>query len=78
MDETVDKLIAFEVKQCRDALKRLAAWLSDYERQPHLSSDEFWRRFRAGDLGDEMDLVKWSIFWDMRQATEKRLTYLVK
>lgn len=78
VDQTVGKLIALEVKQCRDELQRLAARLSDYERQYEMSSDEFYRRFRAGELGDDMDMVEWSIFWDMRQATEKRLAGLAK
>ncbi len=43
-----------------------------------MTSDEFYRRFRNGELGDDMDLVEWSIFWDMYQATEKRLAGLVK
>ena len=41
-----------------------------------MTSDEFYRRFRNGELGDDMDLVEWSIFWDMHQATEKRLSWL--
>ena len=36
-----------------------------------MTSDEFYRRFRAGTLGDSIDFVEWSIFWEMYQATEK-------
>jgi hypothetical protein len=36
-----------------------------------MTSDEFYRRFREGTLGDSMDFVEWSIFWEMYQATEK-------
>ena len=36
-----------------------------------MTSDEFYRRFRAGKLGDDMVFVEWSIFWEMCQATEK-------
>ncbi len=35
-----------------------------------MTSDSFYRRFRAGMLGDGMDFVEWSIFWEMYQATE--------
>ncbi len=78
VDQAVGKLIALEVKQCRDELQRLTTRLSDYEQQYHMPSDEFYRRFRAGELGDDMDMVEWSIFWDMHQAAEKRLAGLVK
>ena len=72
VDQTVGKLIALEIAECRAELPCLAARLSAYEQQYHMTSDEFYRRFRNGELGDDMDLVEWSIFWDMHQATEKR------
>ncbi len=78
VDQTVGKLVALEVKQCHTDLQRLAARLSDYEQQYHMTSDDFYRRFRNGDLWDDMDFVEWSIFWDMHQAAEKRLAGLVK
>ncbi len=43
-----------------------------------MTSREFYERFRTGELGDEMDFVEWSVFWDMRQATQQRLDSLVK
>ena len=52
-------------------LRRLAARLSAYEQQYRMTSDEFYRRFRAGILGDSIDFVEWSIFWEMYLATEK-------
>lgn len=53
----------------RGALSRLAARLSGYEQQYGMTSHKFYRRFRSGELGDDMDLVEWSIFWEMYQAT---------
>jgi hypothetical protein len=72
------KLISLEARQCRAELQRLAARLSGYEQQYHITSDEFYRRFRAGELGDDMDLVEWSIFWDMRQMVAQRLNGLAR
>lgn len=43
-----------------------------------MTSKDFYRRFRSGELGDEMDFVEWSVFWDMHVATQKRLDSLVK
>ena len=60
-----------ETDQGSGELRRLAAHLSAYEQQYRMTSDEFYRRFRAGTLGDSMDFVEWSIFWEMYQATEK-------
>ena len=60
-----------EMEQSDGELRRLAARLSAYEQQYRMTSDEFYRRFCAGKLGDDMDFVEWSIFWEMYQATEK-------
>lgn len=78
VDQAVSKLISLEVSQCRAELQRLTARLTTYEQQYAMTSQEFYQRFRSGELGDEMDFVEWSVFWDMYQATQKRLDGLVK
>lgn len=40
------------------------------------TSSEFYLRFRAGELGDEMDFVEWSVFYEMYQAILQRLEVL--
>jgi hypothetical protein len=60
-----------EVGQNDGELRRLAARLSAYEQPYRMTSDEFYQRFRAGTLGDSIDFVEWSIFWEMYLATEK-------
>ena len=43
-----------------------------------MDSEEFNRRFQIGELGDNMDFVEWSIFWDIYQAELGRLPELSK
>ena len=76
IDRTVDKLLAMEMEQADKELRDLGARLSRYEQQYNMTSSEFYRRFRAGELGDEMDFVEWSVFYDMHQATLRRLKLL--
>jgi len=76
IDRTVDKLLAMEVEQAYKELRDLETRLSRYERQYNMNSSEFYRRFRAGELGDEMDFVEWSVFYDMHEATLRRLRLL--
>jgi hypothetical protein len=78
VDQAVSKLISLEVSQCRAELQRLAARLTTYEQQYGMTSKDFYRRFRSGEFGDDMDFVEWSVFWDMHQATQKRLDSLIK
>ena len=76
IDQAVRKLIAVEVEQTKAELQRLEARLSAYEQQHGMTSEEFYRRFRAGELGYDIDLVEWSAFWDMHQAARRRLDEL--
>lgn len=52
--------------------------MSAYESKYGLKSDEFYQQFRAGKMGDDMDFVEWSVFCDMREATQRRLNHLVE
>ena len=76
IDQALGKLVVLEVEQCRIELQRLKARLVTYEQQYDMPSDEFYRRFKSGDLGDDMDFVEWSAFWDMFLATQRRLDEL--
>ena len=78
VDRAVGKLIALEIERTRAELQRLETRLSMYEQQYNMISREFYRRFRAGELGDAIDFVEWSVFWDMHQATLRRLDELTK
>lgn len=78
IDQAVRKLVALEVEQTQAELQRLDSRLLAYEQQYTMTSDEFYQRFRSGELGDDMDYVEWSVFWDMRQATRKRLDELTE
>ena len=78
IDQAVRKLVALEVDQARAELQRLETRLLAYEQQYDMTSDEFYRRFRSGELGDDMDFVEWSVFWDMHEAVLRRLDELTK
>ena len=78
IDQAIAKLIALEIEQSQIELQRLEACLRTYEQQYGMTSDEFYRRFRSGDLGDDIDVVEWSVFWDMHQATQRCLDELTK
>ena len=39
--------------------------LQQFETQYEISSAEFYQRFRAGELGDDIDFVEWSSCYQM-------------
>jgi len=72
----VEKLISLEVARSHSELTQLRERLEAYESQYGMTSDNFYRRFRSGELGDAMDYVEWSVFWDMYQSAQRRLEEL--
>ncbi len=76
IDRTLDKLMATEAERALAERRDLEARLFAYEKQFNMSSQEFYRRFRSGELGDGMDLVEWIVFYEMYQAIRQRLDVL--
>ena len=55
---TVSTSIQPEVLELHNRLKT-------FESQYKMSSDDFYQRFRAGELKDEMYFFEWSVFYEM-------------
>jgi hypothetical protein len=47
-----------------------------FEEQYLISSAEFYRQFRAGEMGDEADYFEWSAFYQMWLSTREQLDLL--
>jgi len=76
VDTTIDKLLTMEGAKAQRELLDLEERLRVFERQYQLSSDEFQRRFRAGEMGDSADMFEWSAFYQMRTSVRERLAML--
>lgn len=73
IDQTIEKLVRLETDRIQVELERLSTRISAYEEQYAMKSDLFYPRFMAGEMGDDMDFVEWSIFFDLYQAELGRL-----
>jgi hypothetical protein len=76
IDRSLDKMIALELAKARRELTELQARLEIFEQQYQMSSEEFYRRFQAGEMGDSIEVVEWSIFYDMWESVRTRLDIL--
>lgn len=76
IDQTIEKLITLESNRIHAEMERLTARLRSYEDQYEMKSEQFYLRFMNGELGDEMDFVEWSVFWEMFQAESARYASL--
>jgi hypothetical protein len=46
--------------------------LKNFEVQYQMSSENFYQRFRSGELGDAMDFFEWSVFYEMWSAAQNQ------
>ncbi|WP_129673527.1 hypothetical protein [Candidatus Chloroploca sp. Khr17] len=76
IDTTIEQLIAREQTQAKQALARLAVTLHEFEERYQFSSEDFYRQFQAGELGDEADFFEWSAFYQMWLATQEQINLL--
>lgn len=78
MERTLHKLLTHEADVCRTHLKELRRDLAVFEQQYDLDSDEFYRRFQAGQTDDRMDYVEWASLVQMAENLQARLRLLTK
>lgn len=76
MDRALEKLLRHEAEQSQAQLSQLEADLAEFERRYDLSSDEFYQRFQAGHMGDDMDFVEWASLVQMSTNLKQRLELL--
>ncbi len=76
IDRSLDKIIALERADAEREEANLRERLQAFEAQYQMASPAFYQRFRAGELGDAMDYVEWSVFYEMWQAARERLEVL--
>ena len=73
IERAIDKLIALEQDRVRHELTELKTRLKAFEAQYLMSSEQFYRRYERGELGDSADFVEWSSFCDMSQLAQQNL-----
>jgi hypothetical protein len=76
LDLTLDKLFAYELHNTRQQLEELEQDLAEFEERYALSSREFYERYQAGEMGDEMDYVEWASLHQMTERLRERIELL--
>ena len=78
VEMTIEKLLKREASRMTDLKERLLRQKRSFEEKYGLGSDEFYRRYQCGTLGDAMDYMEWAATVDMLSGIENRLTLLQK
>jgi len=73
IDRSIDKIISLEKISAQRDERDLQEKLRKFEARYQLASEEFYDRFRKGELGDAADFVEWSVFYEMWESVHERL-----
>ncbi|WP_017295637.1 hypothetical protein [Geminocystis herdmanii] len=65
-----------EIKSIEQEIQEIEIDLRTFEQQYKLSSEQFYQQFKKGKLGDEIDFVEWSAFYQMWHSLQERLNLL--
>jgi hypothetical protein len=76
IDRSLDKIIVLERAAARREYTDLRERLQTFETRYQMSSAGFYQRFRAGEMGDAVEVVEWSVFYEMWEAVRARLALL--
>ncbi|MGE5343210.1 MAG: hypothetical protein ACM3SY_17195 [Candidatus Omnitrophota bacterium] len=60
VDNTLSKLIRYQLSKYRDHIIQIKCELEKFETTYHMTSEEFYQKFEAGELGDDADFFEWS------------------
>ena len=66
VSQTISKMLVYKVQRYKEQIRRLDKALRKFERTYKKESPAFFRKFKEGKLGDEMDFVEWSSLYQMR------------
>ena len=73
VETTINKLLARESSRMVELKTRLTNDLLEFEERYALRSDDFYRRYEAGELGDAIDYVEWAATIEMLANVERQL-----
>jgi hypothetical protein len=76
MDLALEKLFTYELHTSQQKLAELKQDLAQFEERYALSSDEFYNRFQAGEMGDAMDFIEWASLFQMVCKLRERIDLL--
>ncbi len=76
LDNALHKIVAHQIARDEADLQRVNKTLAQFERQYGASSENFWRRFQAGEMADTADFMEWNVFCKMRRRLTSRLHIL--
>ncbi len=67
ISQTISKMLDYKINKYYKEIKRLDKELKKFERTYKKESPVFFKEFKEGKVGDDMDFVEWSSLYQMRK-----------
>ena len=75
---TMNKMFKVELDMVMREMKPIEIKLAELEQRHNMSSDIFYVKFNAGELGDEREYIKWYAYKDTHIKLMKRVSDIEK
>jgi hypothetical protein len=82
LDQYPDKEVFFQdiiknqINELKNGIHNIEIDLKEFEQKHRLSSEEFYRQFKSGELDDQEDFMLWSGIYEMQLQNKKKLVEL--
>ncbi|MEB3188882.1 MAG: hypothetical protein VKL42_00885 [Snowella sp.] len=76
VEQSLNKIIELEKDHLNREIQSLSLKIKGYEDKYQLASQDFYLQFMAGELGDSMDFMEWSVFYELLEVAQSRLETL--
>ncbi len=78
IESTINKMLKVELGMVKRELKQVKNTLVDFEKRHKMDSDEFYEKFKAGELEDDREYIKWYAYKDTFNKLMDRLKEIEK
>jgi hypothetical protein len=75
-DQLLAKLLEVRLSQQKRLLQQYARDLNAFELRFEMETPSFYRRFEAGELGDNMDYFEWAGLFELYQEVKRKVERL--
>jgi len=75
-EEFFQDIIRYQVDELKNSIRNIEIDLRELEQKYCLSSEEFYRKFTNGELGDEEEYILWSGIYEIQLENKKKLIEL--
>jgi len=76
IDSTLSKLINIQIAKYQTNIKQINTELEEFEKRFSMSSEECYKRFESGELGDGADFFEWIGLYENILLYKKRIKML--